>query len=103
MTPASLTTQTESIGFSTASDYYNKGREPQGAPPHAAVSIIWYDQATPIFACPVHEPHIRSLRHAGDEQVANYDDRRAEAYRRMFEEGVTCDVCAGKVPEKVDR
>lgn len=115
MTTASPTTTAESVElsdtdaplrFQTAREYF-EGRDPARDPnpeaPAFAKAIVWFDQETPLFVCGECHEHVRPLRFEGDGRADDYDERRAEAYRRLFEDAPRCDVCAGELPEKVDR
>lgn len=101
-----LSDQHDGTRFQTAAEYFDR-RDPQRDPdpdaPAFAKAVVWYDQLTPIFACGECEPHVRPLRFEGDGRADDYDERRAEAYRQLFEDAPRCDVCAGELPEKVDR
>jgi hypothetical protein len=111
MTTASPTRTAESIEvrFQSAREFFDR-RDPdptdlelrRGGPP-LAKGILWYDQATPIFVCLSCSEETQALRFAGDGRVEDPGERRAQAYRRLFAEDPTCDVCAGRLPEKVDR
>jgi len=114
MTTASPTTTAESVElsdddrarFQSAREYFERRdpeRDPDPDAPAFAKGVVFYDQMTPIFACGECEPHVRPLRFEGDGRADDYDERRAEAYRRLFEDAPRCDVCAGELPKKVDR
>lgn len=103
MTTASPTTTAEIVEFTTAAEFFDGQEEPDHDGPHFAKGIVWFDQATPIFCCCDCHEHVAPLRFEGAEQVEDYDEFRAEQYRRLFEEDPTCDVCAGDLPEKVER
>lgn len=102
MTTASPTTDGESIEFATASEFFDGKDEPEHDGQHYAKGILWFDQATPVFACLSCHEEIAHLRFEGDDRREDYDEFRAEQYRRLFEESTACDVCAGRFAEKVD-
>jgi hypothetical protein len=94
----------ERIAFTTAREYY-EGEEPDARPegPRPAKGIVWYDQATPIFACLSCHDHVAPLRFSGTEfSVEDYDEVRAATYEYLFQQSPACDVCAGTLPEKVE-
>lgn len=111
MTTASPTTETEHVEFTTAREFFDPDHDEQNLdresadPDRAryAKGCLFYDQSTPLFYCCDCHEHVAPLKWAGDEQVPNYDEVRAAAFRRLFEESPRCDVCAGNLPEKVDR
>jgi len=107
MTTSSPTTDDESLEFATAAEFFGEdeiaatdGGEHQGEP--YAKGILWYDQATPVFTCLSCHEHVAAHRFAGDGRREDYDEFRAEQYRRLFEDDPRCDVCAGRLPEQVD-
>ncbi len=103
MTTASPTSDGESIEFATASEYYDGRDEPDHDGPHFAKTIVWLDQESPLFVCEQCHEHARPLSWTGDGRREDYDEFRAEQYRRLVEDDPVCDVCAGDLPEKVDR
>lgn len=107
MTTASPTTDEETVEFSTAREYFTRAteehveREP-GAP-RFAKSIVWVDQLTPLFVCEECHEHVSHLEWTGDGRATNYEEKRAEAYEALFHDERDCDICAGALPEKMDR
>jgi len=84
-------------------DYYAGCEEAASGGVRVAKAIIWYDQETPLFVCEACHEHARSVRFAGDAYDADdYETRRASAYRRLYEDSPDCDVCSGRLPEKVE-
>jgi hypothetical protein len=92
--------------FVTAAEYFGvdevEDRSLAADAPAFAKSIVWYDQATPVFVCEHHHDDTAPLRHTGDEQLENPETVRTRAYEHLLTEGPRCDVCAGTLPEKVD-
>jgi len=103
-------TDGESVDLSTSyqsAREFLESEEPRadgaGEGPTLAKGIIWYDQTTPIFACCRCHEHVAGLRFEGEHfDVADYDERRAEAYNRLINSAPDCDVCAGRLPDMVD-
>jgi hypothetical protein len=89
--------------MTAASDYYAGREQPETRDLQAAKAIVWYDQRTPLYVCEDCHEHAQPLRFAGDTFDADdYERRRADAYSRLIETGVPCDVCTGRLPEKVE-
>lgn len=92
--------------FQTAREYYESDdRRPDGGEgPTFAKTIVWYDQTTPIFCCCRCHEHVGGLRFEGEHfGVDDYEERRALAYERLMNNAPECDVCAGRLPEMMDR
>lgn len=114
MTNASPTNNAESVDistvpearFQTASEFLNREQsedtDREADAPALAKTIIWYDQATPLFVCTEHHDDAAPLRHEGDEQANDPDKVRGEAYVELFEETPTCDICSNSLPFKVN-
>lgn len=105
---ASPTTDGESIEFSTrfqtATEFFNReepAHDRAADEPAFAKSVVFYDQATPIFVCTEHHPDVQPLKHEGSETCADPDLVRGEAYTTLFEESPECDVCSNELPAKV--
>lgn len=93
-------------GFQTATEFYGLSEleEPvENGETRNAKGIVWYDQETPLYVCEGHETAVRPLRWSGSRETEDYDERRAAAYRSLLEGGKRCDVCTGRLREKVDR
>jgi hypothetical protein len=103
MTTASPNSDGESIEFATASEFFDGRDEPDHGGPHFAKGIVWVDQLTPLFVCDSCHEHVEHLGWTGDGRADDYDEKRAEAYESLMAENPPCDVCAGKLPEKVER
>lgn len=89
--------------MTAARDYYAGREEATDADVRAAKAVVWYDQRTPLFVCEGCHEHAQPLRFAGDTfDTTDYEERRAAAYSRLVESGVACDVCTGRLPEKVE-
>lgn len=101
MTTAHTPTDGESKEFTTASEYFEGDDEPDHEGPHYAKGIVWYDQARPIFVCCLCHEEMERFRWDGHRKVPDYDEKRAEAYRRLVEDSPPCDVCANTIPEGV--
>lgn len=88
--------------MTTAAEFYDGAAEADDADVRPAKTIVWYDQRTPLFVCEGCHEHARPLRFEGDESAADYDLRRARAYHRLTTRSPPCDVCSGRLPEKVE-
>lgn len=104
---ASKPTHDESLEFSTAQEFFTRSaseerdRDPD-APPFAK-SIVWIDQLSPLFVCESCHQHVQHLEWTGNGRADDYEEKRAAAYDELFSDDPACDVCAGALPEKVDR
>lgn len=114
MTTANPTTD-DSIEFSereqflTAAEYYTD-EQPDPADlddrrdgPPLAKTIVWFDQATPLFCCLSCHEHVRPLKHAGDGWVDAPGVVRGRAYERLMHsdpgEHPRCMACSGDLTD----
>lgn len=89
----------ETEGFRPATEYFDPDiPDPDDG---SAVTVVWYDQETPLFVCEEHYEHVAPLKWEGSARADDYERIRTEARDRLYDDGAPCCVCYDLLPEVI--